>query len=111
MSNERAKLSFHVELDPLGDVWVDPEVEPSLLRVAEAALAVPPLQLRAAAVDDDAVQRTGLHPEGLQLRQDLAEPGWRNDVECQFSSRNSAAELCINLGTFLDRSGTRAPVG
>ena len=56
-------------------VRVDPEVQPALLRVAEPALTVSPLQLRATAVDDDAVQRAGLQPQGLQLRQDLAEPG------------------------------------
>ena len=81
MSKERAESSFHIELDPLGDVRVDPEVEPSLLRVAEAALPVAPLQLRAAGVDNDTVHRTGLQPKGLQLRQDLAEPGCRKSVE------------------------------
>ena len=118
MSKERAESSFHIELDPLGDVRVDPEVEPSLLRVAEAALPVPPLQLRAAAVDDDAVQRTGLQPEGLQLRQDLAEPEWRkNNVDCPFSSQNSLPNwknIDQKWGTWIGvvrgpRSGTGRP--
>ena len=111
MRKERAESSFHIELYPLGDVRVDPEVEPPLLRVAEAALPVPPLQLRAAAVDDDAVQRTGLQPEGLKLRQDLAEPGWRaNNVDCPFSKSKFDSED-QKRGTYLDRSGTRAPLG